>query len=276
MNSMEKYKIASYIRNSQTRLGICIMKNNGESDGYQQYLKFNSACCIKSFIMIEYLRQLEANHISGREQLIYSKNNYTEGPGKIKYMPFGTAFSIDSLAEFMIARSDHIAANMLIDFFDLSEINHTIADFGFPHTILYHKFYLHTLQHVGETTPYELALLYKRINNGELISPEKSELIKKILLKQKFKDILTDEIVKNDSKNYVDVASKSGKLDGRQYNSPVDSCLGDGGIVFTRHGSYSIALIAEIPVGSSENVETVKLILQKISFNIFKRMVDEL
>ena len=275
MNKTVEKKIEDKLSNIGARIGICVLDDNGVLYSYKGEEKFDTACSIMSFIMVEYFNQKRTGKITGEELLEFTEENYATGAGTIKLLPYGATIRAKDLLELMIVISDHIAANLIIDFLGIENINRCIKEIGMDKTKLNHKFIIPKLKHMGYGTPYETALLYRLINNNEILDNESCKEIRNILLKQKYKDILTDKIRESGSKNYIDCASKSGKADGRIYEDKTDSYIVDGGIIYTKKGNYYIAVMGELPYSSDISLNDLKSFIQDISYDIYREIVGE-
>ena len=271
-SNKSKKSLNCIINNSKVKYGICVLDINGNIIyAYNENELFDTACSIMSFIMLEYFSQEAKGKISGKELLTYTEENYASGSGIIKYLTYGRKIRAKDLVELMIATSDHIAANMLIDFLKIENINSTIRNNGFIVTKLYHKFLIPKLKNMGITSPYELSLFYFKLINNKLINNEAcNEMIRNLLL-QKYKDILTDKIDKNDS-CYINAACKSGKADGRIYDNSTDSYIVDAGIIYNNKEHYCISIMGEINYKSCASLNIAKDEMQTMSMIIYEEM----
>ena len=68
--------------------------------------------------------------------------------------------------------------------------------------------------------------------------------------------------------------SKTGKMDGRTFEIPVNSCVNDGGICVTVVVNYYIAFLAEIFFDSEVQMEDIKELMHEISNDIFERVLS--
>ena len=278
MNSFDTVeKIIETAEKSSVRLGACVSFNGQKFYGYREHEEFDTACGIKAFIFLEYVNQIFSGKFSGKELLTYTEENFSTGAGAIKYLPFGSEITMENAAELMTTKSDHIAANLLIDALGTDAINETIQRLGFAKTKLHRKFLIPKLKNIGSSSPQDYTKFFSLLNEERLLCAEASQYMKKMLLKQKYKDILTEKILNQpDGKFFIDVMSKSGFADGKIYNEFTDSYIVDGGIILTTKGAYEISLFADVKYNSPFSLEQVKSFLQEISanfFNIF--MTDE-
>lgn len=268
-------KVEKYIQDSASYVGVCVLNDKEKLYAYQEDESFDTACSIMVFIMLEYFKQKLEGKITGEECLVYTEDNYAAGAGSVKLLDYGSEVKAKDLVDLMIIISDHVAANMLIDFLGLENINECIQKYGFKKTILRHKFIIPKKKNMAYSTPYELARFYRMLAKNEFLTENECVCMKEILKKQKYKDILSEFIVDSGEKKFIDVASKSGKADGRIYDEITNSYIADAGIVFTTVGEYYIALLAELDYQSSYSLNDLKATLQKISLEIFKEMVGE-
>ena len=276
ISSKIKNLILKKIEKSEGKIGICVLNSNSDIIfAYNEKKQFDTACSIMSFIMLEYFNQLTSKIISGEELVTYTEENYATGSGVIKFLTYGKKIKAKDLVELMITISDHIAANMLIDFLKLENINKTIQNYKFLNTKLNHKFLIPKLKNMGVSTPYELSLFYQKLDTNVFFNKIICSEMKKILLKQKYKDILSEKIIISNSKLYIDVACKSGKADGRIYNPSVDSYIADAGIFYTQLGNYNIAIMGELSLKSKVSLNDLKSDMQDISKLIYQGVIGD-
>jgi len=138
------------------KIGICAYDENKENIfSFDENIIIDAACTLKVFIMLEYMKQINEKRIIGNEYLIVTKENLATGAGVVKFLSYGIRVKANDLVELMISISDHMAANMLIDFLGLNNINKTIRDFGFENTKLLKKYLVPHNKYVAKTTAYD-------------------------------------------------------------------------------------------------------------------------
>ena len=269
-------ELTATLRNYPVRLGLCVNFDGKIFYGYHADEPFDSACAIKSFILLEYTRQLFDGRLSGKELITYNEENTATGSGIVKFLPFGGQVRAEDAVELMIALSDHVATNLLIDLLGIDAINKTIEHHGFLNTKLKKKFLIPKVTNVGTCSPADYVNFFTALKNNQLICAAACEFMRKIFLKQKYKDILTEKFHLLDVASFfIDVASKSGKADGRIYDYFAQSYIVDGGIIYTTKGSYEIALFTEIDHNSALSLSQVKSFIQDISVNFFSMFLEE-
>lgn len=202
--------------------------------------KFETASCIKSFILADLFKQVEDGTKSLYEKLQYTKENYINGSGVIQSLDEGLEMTAINFAKLMIIVSDNVATNILIDYLGIDHINKTIQELGFKDTVLHNKIDFEKYDKLGTTTPRDYGRLFELIAKKELISEDVSNKMLEIFKMQHYNSM----IVRDFPQYYLDsedtgeeeivyVASKSGSM---------DACRNDGGLVFTPYGSYVIVM----------------------------------
>ena len=270
---INKKELERIITNEGLRIGVCVIEQNGkiffEKDSLSMY---DTACSIMVFIMLEYYKQLGSGKFLEDVLIEYTKDNYATGSGSIKYLSFGSKVRIKDLVLLMVAASDHIAANMLIDFLGLDEINKTIQEEGFINTRIHKKFLIPQVKNIATSTPFDLALFYNKLMNNSFFNSVDCKAMIDVLLQQKYKDLLTDTFDKNDG-IYIDCASKSGLADGKIYNQSTNSYIVDGGIIYNKKRNYCISLMCDLYHDSKITISEVRTIMHKISKTIYREVI---
>ena len=191
---------------------------------------FVSASMIKLLILCEFIDQVDNKNISLINIYTYREEDYVEGSGVIQNMTFGTNFSYDTLALYMIEYSDNIATNVLIDILGKDNINNKSQELGLNETRLNRKmmYWDGTENYINaEDTEFILkGLLYNKIGSVEMCE----RAIEYLLSNKDF-----DSIMRGLPKD-VKCAHKSGSLD-----LPVRH---DGGIVYAEN-KYIIIILTK-------------------------------
>ena len=256
------------------KIGICAYDENKENIfSFDENIIIDAACTLKVFIMLEYMKQINEKRIIGNEYLIVTKENLATGAGVVKFLSYGIRVKANDLVELMISISDHMAANMLIDFLGLNNINETIRDFGFENTKLLKKYLVPHNKYVAKTTAYDYTNFFYMLDKNKFFNEESCKYMKDILFSQKYKDFLAEPLFSNNE--YIDMASKSGKVDGRTFEIPVNSVMNDGGIVVTRTGNYYISFLSEFDSTSNVMMLDVKNFMHIVSKNILEEYLKK-
>lgn len=202
--------------------------------------KFETASCIKSFILGTLFDEVEKGNKSLFDMLTYTKENEIDGSGVLRSLDYGVTLTVKNVATLMIIVSDNIATNMMIDYLGLDTINNFIKSYGFNDTCLHNKIDFKKYRQLGTTTPKDYGKLFEMICNEELVSVNASRQMLEIFKKQHYNSTITKSFPQYflDSEDTGDeeliyVASKSGSM---------DACRNDGGIISTPYGKYVIVL----------------------------------
>lgn len=205
--------------------------------------EFETASCIKVFVLAELYRQIYENKVSRDDILTYTEENHIVGSGVLRSLDFGVQMTAKNIATLMIIVSDNVATNMLIDFLGIDNINKTCIDLGLNKTVLHNKIDFEKYEKLGTTTPKDYGRFFEILYKGELWSKEISEEIIEILKKQHYNTILTKSLAPyfldsedTGDEELISIASKSGSM---------NACRNDGGIVFTPYGGYTISVFTK-------------------------------
>lgn len=243
-------KINEMINNFDGNISLYVKDDNGKIIKNNENDIVESASCIKLFILIEFYNQILNNKKSREDMIKYSSKEdcMMNGSGLIKYLD-DFELSSKNIATLMIIISDNVATNKMIEYLGFDNINKTIKDLGFNHTILKaKKLDFDIYNSVGETTAYEYARAYEMLLKHEILTPELCDEIISILSHQRINVMITkflsptymDEIC--DDKFFLKfIASKSGSL-GNEENDAMSNCRNDGGIISTSIGNYIFSI----------------------------------
>lgn len=242
-------ELKNIISNSYYDIGIYATDMKDNIIAYNEHKVFETASCIKLFILIEYYKQVYENKVKTNDMFIYHESDNIPGinSGIISSLDYGLKLTSKDYATLMIIYSDNIATNKLIDYLGIDNINNTINELGFENTKLFNKLDLLKYFKFGQTTPYEYARAYKMILNNQVINKEVSQNILEILKKQKYNDMLVkglpqkDILFKGTEESIIKyIASKSGSITWT--GQEMTNCRNDGGIISTMYGDYIISM----------------------------------
>ena len=204
---------------------------------------FEAASCIKSFILTNLFQQVNEGKKSLMEKLIFTQENFVDGSGVLQSLDLGTELSVKNLATLMIIVSDNIATNILIDYLGLDQINSTVRNLGLKDTELYNKLNFEKYSKLGTTTPREYGVLFEKLCNRELVSPEASDAMLAIYRQQHYSSMIVREF----PQYYLDseISGNEGLLFTASKSGSMNACRNDGGIVSTPYGSYVCAFFTK-------------------------------
>lgn len=257
--------IKNSIVNFDGKIAIYYDDLKGNTIKINENEKYNSASCIKIFILIELFNQINKGVINREKELKYEEKDYVNGSGILRYLSKGIKLPILDIATLMMIISDNVATNILIDFLGIENINKNIENIGCNNTKLYSKFKSVENEIFSETTAYDYYLVWKKLNNYELFNKEITQEIISIMKNQKYHEMVgdgIDKVYKEIEKPIVNyIVSKSGKY---------ESVRNDGGIVSTIYGNYILTImIKDFKDTNYLNDEHVYNMGRKISNIIF-------
>lgn len=241
--------ILNIVKNCKYDIGIYITDMHGNRIQYNENSIFETASCIKTFILIEYFKQLYEGRINKDDYFEYTEDDNISGmnSGIIQNFDYGLKFRSKDYVTLMITESDNIASNKLIDYLGIDNINRTIQELGFKNTKLLHEINFTKYLELATTTPYEYARVFEMLYKGEVINKEVSNNCLDILKRQVHKDMLVkylpplDMILMGDSASNINyIASKSGGLVWE--DDQAKNIRNDGGIISTKNGDYVISI----------------------------------
>ena len=197
---------------------------------------FESASCIKTYILAEFYRQVFVGLLDLNQCLEYTQENFVVGSGILRALAPGVKLTAKHFATLMIIISDNIATNVLIDLLGLENINNTCQELGCTNTTLHNKIDFEQYDRLGTTTPEDYGSFFVKLARGEIWSQEISSEMREIFSKQHYNRMLVKDLPHYylDSENTGDeelftIASKSGSM---------NACRNDGGIIHTPYGDY--------------------------------------
>jgi len=242
-------KIINSIKNTPYDIGFYIKDLKGNEIKYNENKFFESASCIKVFILIEYFKQIFENRKNALEYFEYKKEDNIPGlnSGIISTFDYGLKLTSKDYVTLMIIYSDNIATNKMINYLGIDNINKTIKELGFKDTYLFNELNLMKYFKFGQTTPYEYAKVYDMLLNNEVINEEVSKNCLEILKKQKYNDMIVkylptmDLLFKGTKDSNINfIASKSGSIVWTK--DEMKNARNDGGIISTKYGDYIISI----------------------------------
>lgn len=266
--NMEKV-IKDTLVNFDGKVAVYYDDFNGNILKINEKEKYNSASCIKIFILVELFNQISNGTIQRKTKLTYLDKHYVNGSGVMRYLSKGIKLPILDIATLMMIISDNVATNILIDFLGIEKINKTIENIGCIDTKLYSEFKSAEDEVFSETTAYDYYLVWKKLNDYEIFDKDTTQEIIDIIKNQKYHEMVGDGIdrfykeVENPIVNYI--VTKSGKY---------QSVRNDGGIVSTKYGNYILTIfIKNFKDKDYRNDEYVYSQGKKISNIIFNEFI---
>lgn len=192
---------------------------------------FHAASTMKTPVLIEIFKQAAAGKFSLTDSIViknsfssiadgsdYSLDTRDDSEPEL-YKHIGKKKTIASLAYEMIILSSNLATNLLIDMVKPDSIMHTMKEMGANDIKVLrgvedNKAYQKGLNNT--TTAYDLLLIYEQMANEKLISAAASKEMIRILLDQRFNEIIPAQLPRE-----VKVAHKTGSITGVQHDSGI-------------------------------------------------------
>ena len=177
------------------------------------------ASSIKTAILVELLRQVQAGKLGLEERVEIRKAQFAGGSGVLQTFGDGTsAVSLRDLAALMIVVSDNTATNILIDRVGQMKVNTMLQSAGFERTRLMRKMIQPEEEKKGVenvSTAREMAGIYEQLYRGKLLDEERTALALELLKNEKSTEI------RRGLPAGVALASKPGSLAGVRCESGI-------------------------------------------------------
>jgi beta-lactamase class A len=208
---------------------------------------FHAASTMKTPVMIEVFKQASEGKWSLSDSIeiinefksivdssMYSLNAADDSEQQL-YTMTGKKRPLAELMYDMIIVSSNLATNIIIQLVDAKNVTQTMRDLGAQDIQVLRgvedgKAYEQGLNNT--TTAYDLMIIFELMAKGKTVSTEASEAMIKILLDQKFNEIIPAQLPTD-----VKVAHKTGSITGLRH---------DSGIVFLPDGrQYVLVLLSK-------------------------------
>ena len=209
--------------------------------------KFHAASTMKTPVMIEVYRQEAAKKFSQSDSVAIKNEffsivdsstyrlNSEDDSEQLLYDKIGEKRTIADLVYDMIIVSSNLATNLVIDIVDAKKVTETMRNLGAADIEVLRgvediKAFEKGLS--NHTTAEDLMIIYTKLARGEVVSVDASNAMIKILLDQKFDDIIPAKLPSD-----VRVANKTGVITGLHH---------DSGIIFLPDGrKYVLVLLSK-------------------------------
>lgn len=231
-------------------VSVVVMDKSGEVRfGKNEKLRVPSASVIKIPILIELLQQIDEKRLRWKSKFKMTASDRVGGSGDLQYEAAGKRFTTEELAVKMIAVSDNVATNLLIDRLGMENINLGLGNWGFDQTRLNRKMMDFKAIQEGKQNyinAFEVSKMLWGILTKKILKDHSSRKALEILLK--CEDVTT---IPRKIPNTIPVAHKSGTL---------DYIRGDAGIIFSQE-----PVIVSVFVQNFESQEQAEKIIGEIA-----------
>ena len=174
----------------------CVLKGLQTGDGFsfQAETVHSSASVIKIFLMACLFQQAEEGKLRMDRQIPIRQDLIAPSAGVLSYLQDVDRMSLRDLIQLMIIVSDNSATNLLLDQAGLSEVNRYLADeLGLKATRMRRRMMDLEALARGEdntTSAAEMAEILERIYREQLVSPEASRQMLRILKNQQDESLI--------------------------------------------------------------------------------------
>ncbi|MBR5303856.1 MAG: serine hydrolase [Candidatus Gastranaerophilales bacterium] len=217
---------------------------------------FPSASIIKVPIAFELIRLIDKtsnsiNPISLTDKRVFRDEYRTLGSGDLQYTKSDVTYSLDYLANIMIANSDNSATNMLLyEIGGIDSFNREMRNLGLNAISMGE--WLPDLDGNNKITAREISKILYNIDNPNYINPKYKNILKEYLGNTKNTHLIKEKLPKD-----VMVLHKTGDI---------GTMLGDSGIVYTDNGKkYIVTILTKRP----HNDYGAKVFIQEASLLIY-------
>lgn len=233
---------------------------------------FHAASTMKTPVMIEVYKQAKEGHFAIDDSLIVINEfrsivdgssyqlDLKDDSDDSMYKKVGTHSSIRELLRQMITVSSNLATNLLMDLVDAKRVTATMRSLGAPDIEVLRgvedgKAFEKGLN--NRTSAYDLLVIMKAIAQGKAVDPSASEEMLKILLEQKFNELIPALLPPA-----VRVAHKTGNITGVEH---------DSGVVILPDGRKYVLVILSKEL---KNVEAGKKAIALVSRRIYDFIIE--
>lgn len=218
--------------------------------------KFPSASIIKVPIAVELIRLIDDssktnNPIKLEDKRIFTDTFRTSGSGNLQKTASNVSYSLNHLANIMIADSDNSATNMILyEIGGMDGFNRAMRNHGFK-TVSMGQ-WLPDLEGYNKITAKEISKVFYNIDNPSYINPKYRNVLKEYLGNTKNTHLLKEKLPLDSM-----VLHKTGDI---------GSMLGDSGIVYTDNAKkYIVTILVKRP----HNDYSAKTLIQDASLIIY-------
>lgn len=178
-----------------------------------------AASIIKLPILACALETVTAGELSLDEQITVTQQDIVGGSGNIQSRGAGVSYSIDELLHAMIAQSDNVAANLIINRLGMDAVNETCAALGLTQTVFARLMMDAEAQAQGRenyTSARDAAAVLQRLASGTIATPRLCERARGYLLAQEDARGIVEGVPGG-----VLVAHKTGSLPNAQHDAAI-------------------------------------------------------
>lgn len=184
----------------------------GETIGFKEDTQLQAASVIKIPILIEAFSRMQEGTFDKNDPITIKNEDKLPSCGALNYMHDGLMVTFEDLYTLMIILSDNTATNLLIKQLGIENINSTLQNLGLKQTKLNRLLFDSKQSALGienYISAGDIGMLLEKMYYGELISPESSLEMLRILKNQRLNGKIPFYI-----HGKYEVAHKTGEDDG--------------------------------------------------------------
>jgi beta-lactamase class A len=221
---------------------------------------FCAASLIKVPVLVDLLMTMDKGTIDPEKTMVIRRDLIAGGSGILQWRAPGSKIKLRDVTDLMITISDNTATNMIIDLLGgIDKVNKDIADLGLTTTHISN--WLPDLEGTNKTSPYELAYLFAKMQNGELISKEARFWMYDMMSRTKTRSLLPMGLEPGSK-----IFHKTGDI---------GSMVGDAGIIETLDGkTYIVAAQVERPFNDRRANQIIRHMSRLIYYGVVNNETD--
>jgi beta-lactamase class A len=129
--SVLKKEIEAYISKYKGQYGVYYLNlEDGTNFGINSTDEYIAASTVKIPINLYLFKQIKEGKVNPENTMVYTKEDYEGGTGKIQYAKVGSKYTIRKLSEYSIELSDNVATNMLLRLLGRLNVKNYMRDLG--------------------------------------------------------------------------------------------------------------------------------------------------
>jgi beta-lactamase class A len=270
--NLEKLKsdIINLLKNNKGTYGFVFQELNNPNNKiyFNENEVFNPGSTIKTCIMVQIYKDVFNNKLNLRQPVkivnsfnsIVDSSNYSMDLTKLSWDPLAnlvdSTITLYELNKAMIINSSNIAMNNALLLISPHSVNQLMQSLGLKNTKINRLSEDYKAEKEGinnNSTVYDMMLLYQKLYNKELFSPDISEQMLNVLKAQKINHLLPLHLP-----NEVVIAHKTGTI-----NKGVHDC----GIVYPQNGRDYLIMFFSKDLNKNEEGIRVGAEVSKLVYN---------
>ena len=261
--SLTKNKLLELFKNYPTLKPSVFVWEYSTGSGFEidADVVYPSASIIKIPIAYELIRLVDSTSntpspISLQDKRIFSEFFRTSGSGDLQKTQSNKEYTLDYLANIMIANSDNSATNMILyEIGGIDNFNRAMRNLGLKTVSMGN--WLPDLDGTNKITAREISKILYNIDNPKYINPKYKNILKEYLGNTRNIHLIKEKLPSD-----VMVLHKTGDI---------GEMLGDSGIVYTNNGKkYIVTILVKRP----HNAHNAKNLIQDASKIIYDDIIN--